>query len=181
MRKVVSYLLLSLDGVAEAPDRYVFDFDEAMYANLVAVIGAQDSVLLGRRMYDEWSRYWPDSDDEPFASFINGVEKFVASSRPLTSEWSHASRIEGDLFEFVRDLKQRPGKDIGVHGSVDLTRSLFDAGLIDELRLVIAPVVAGSGRRFFAGGTELRRLELVEVTGAPTGALMVGYRVHTSG
>ncbi|MGH3508108.1 MAG: dihydrofolate reductase family protein [Nocardioidaceae bacterium] len=181
MRKVVSYLLLSLDGVAESPDRYVFDFDDAMYANLAAVIDAQDTVLLGRLMYDEWSLYWPEADDEPFASFINGVEKFVATSRPLTSAWSNASRIEGDLFEFVRDLKQKPGKAIGVHGSVELARSLFEAGLVDELRLVIAPVVAGSGRRFFASETELRRLELVEVTGAPTGALMVGYRVHTSG
>lgn len=181
MRKVVSYLLLSLDGVAESPDRYVFDFDESMYANLAAVIEGQDVVLLGRLMYDEWSRYWPESDDEPFATFINGVEKFIASSRPLTSDWSNASRIEGDLFEFVRDLKQEPGKDIGVHGSVELTRSLFEAGLIDELRLVIAPVVAGSGRRFFASETELHRLELIDVTGTPTGALLVGYRVPTSG
>ena len=91
MRKVVSYLLLSLDGVAESPDRYVFDFDDAMYANLAAVIDAQDTVLLGRLMYDEWSRYWPEADDEPFASFINGVEKFVATSRPLTSAWSNAA------------------------------------------------------------------------------------------
>ena len=83
MRKVVLYELLSLDGVAEDPDKFVIDWDEAMDANLAAVIATQDAVILGRRSYDQWSEFWPGSEIEPFATFINGVEKYVASSTPL--------------------------------------------------------------------------------------------------
>jgi dihydrofolate reductase len=83
MRKVVLYELLSLDGVAEAPDTFFMDWDEAMEANLAAVIASQDAVILGRRSYDEWSEYWPNSEIEPFAAFINDVAKYVASSTPL--------------------------------------------------------------------------------------------------
>jgi dihydrofolate reductase len=180
MRKVVLYLLLSADGVAESPDTYVFDFDEEMYANLATVIGAQDAVLLGRRMYDEWAGYWPTADDEPFASFINGVQKYVVTSTQPTTSWANTTVIDGDLAEAVRTLKEQPGRDIGVHGSVELARSLFESGLADELQLVITPTVAGKGRRFFADDAELRRLELINVAGTPTGALLVGYRVSAT-
>ena len=73
MRKVVAYEFLSLDGVAESPDEFVTDFDDVMEENLDRVIATQDAVLLGRRTYDEWAVYWPKSDIEPFASFINGA------------------------------------------------------------------------------------------------------------
>src|SRR5262249_60202420 len=86
MRKVIVYTLLSLDGVAEAPEVFFTKFDEAMEQNLAAVIASQDTVLLGRRMYDEWSRYWPPSDIEPFASFLNAVQKYVATSPPRDQE-----------------------------------------------------------------------------------------------
>ena len=80
MRKVVAYELLSLDGVAEQPDEFITDFDDVMRENLGRVIATQDAVLLGRRTYDDWAAFWPTSDIEPFASFINGVEKFVVTS-----------------------------------------------------------------------------------------------------
>ena len=179
MRQVVCYTLLSLDGVAEAPDRYVLDFDEEMYANLSRVIDAQDAVLLGRRMYDEWAAYWPTSDDEPFATFINGVRKYVATSTQPQTVWANSSVIDGPVPEFVRDLKEQPGADIGIHGSIELARSLLEAGLVDELRLVIAPVVAGQGRRLFETGDALRRLELVRSITSPSGAVLSDYRVLT--
>ena len=87
MRKVVVYELLSLDGVAEKPDGFFADWDDAMEANLGAVIAAQDSVILGRRSYEEWAEFWPGSDIEPFATFINGVAKYVATSTPLDRKW----------------------------------------------------------------------------------------------
>src|SRR4051794_21976029 len=105
MRKVVAYTLVSVDGIAEDPDHFLFEFDEVMEANLSDVIGTQDTVLLGRRMYDEWSTYWPESDDQPFADFINNVRKYVATSTPLTSQWAHAEPIQGPVNDFVRELK----------------------------------------------------------------------------
>src|SRR6202050_3636786 len=95
MRKVVLYELLSLDGVAEDPDKFVIDWDEAMDANLAAVIATQDAVILGRRSYDEWSEFWPGSEIEPFAEVINGVTQYVATSEPLDRYWATAREHTG--------------------------------------------------------------------------------------
>ena len=93
MRKIVVYELLSLDGVAEAPDTFFADWDDAMGANLAAVIATQDAVILGRRSYDEWAQFWPESQIQPFATFINGVTKYVATSTPLDRDWAGATVI----------------------------------------------------------------------------------------
>lgn len=175
MRAVVLYELLSLDGVAEEPDAF-FDWDEQMDANLAAVIATQDAVILGRRSYDEWAPYWPSSDLEPFAGFINGVEKHVATSTPLTAPWSNARAIDGDLVPYVRDLKDSPGGDIGVHASISVARALLAADAVDELRLVIAPTVAGRGRRLWDGLPALR-LESARTAVTPKGFLLADYRV----
>src|SRR5271155_1002651 len=97
MRKVVAYELLSLDGVAEQPDEFITDFDDVMQENLGRVIAAQDTVLLGRRTYDDWAVFWPASAIEPFASFINGVQKFVVTSTPPKQSWANTAVVEGDL------------------------------------------------------------------------------------
>ena len=178
MRKVVAYMLVSVDGVAEDPDQFLFDFDEVMEANLGEVIATQDTVLLGRRMYDEWSRHWPKSDDQPFADFINNVHKYVATGTPLTTEWTNAEPIQGPVDDFVRELKAGDGGDIGVHGSIALTQSLLAAGLVDEVRLLVAPRVAGSGRRLFEDDTA-HSLELVQSAASPSGSLLVHYNVVT--
>ncbi|HEY5424708.1 MAG TPA: dihydrofolate reductase family protein [Ilumatobacteraceae bacterium] len=175
-RKVVAYELLSLDGVAESPDEFVFDWDDEMEANLSALIATQDAVILGRRSYEEWAGYWPGSNVEPFATFINGVAKYVATSSPLDRTWTNAIVIDGDLVEFVRNLKNQPGGDIGVHASITATRSLLAAGVVDELRLVIAPAIVGAGRRLL-DGLPAMRLESIASTTSPTGYLLVDYRV----
>ena len=179
MRKVVVYELLSLDGVAEDPDGFFADWDDAMEANLAAVIAAQDAVILGRRSYDEWAEFWPGSEIEPFATFINGVVKYVMTSAPLDREWANASVIDGELVEFVRDLRDRPGGDIGVHASISVAQTLLAADVVDELRLVIAPRIAGSGRRLLDGLPSLR-LESIRSTTSPTGYLLVDYRLIQS-
>ena len=176
MRKVVVYLLLSLDGVAEKPDGFVADWDDAMEANLGAVISAQDAVILGRRSYDEWAEFWPASDIEPFAPFINGVAKYVATSTPLDRKWTNTTVVDGDLVEFVRELRKQPGADIGVHASISVAQALLGAGVVDELSLVIAPAIAGSGRRLLDGLPAIR-LESLRSTTSPTGYLLVLYRV----
>lgn len=177
LRKVVVYELLSLDGVAQDPDEFIADWDDVVDANLAEVIASQDAVILGRRSYDEWSRYWPASDMEPFASFINGVAKYVATSSPLGRDWTGARVIDGELVPFVRSLKGRPGADIGVHASITVVQALLAAGLVDELRLVIAPTIVGHGRRLFGSGTATGLDSIRSVT-SPTGHLLVHYGVR---
>ena len=176
MRKVVVYELLSLDGVAENPDSFITEWDEVMDANLADVIAAQDAVILGHRSYGEWAEFWPGSDIQPFAKFINGVAKYVAASAPLEREWANAAVVDGGLVEFVRDLKARPGGDIGVHASIAVAQALLAADVVDELRLVIAPKIAGSGRRLLDALPSIR-LESIRSATSPTGHLLVDYRV----
>ena len=175
MRKIVVYELLSLDGVAEDPDRF-FDWDDAMDANLAAVIATQDAVILGRRSYTEWAPFWPTSQIQPFARFINGVAKHIATSTPLDQDWANATAVQGGLIPFARDLKQLGGGDIGVHASISVAQALLAADVVDELRLVIAPRIAGSGRRLLDGLPSIR-LEAIRSQISPTGYLLVDYRV----
>jgi len=177
MRNVVVYELLSLDGIAEQPDEFITDFDETMRENLGRVISSQDAVLLGRRTYDDWAEFWPNSDIEPFASFINGVQKFVATSTPFEQRWASSSVVGNGLAQFVAKLKRQPGGDIGVHGSISLAQSLLAAGLVDELRLVIAPAVHTQGRRLFDHGNP-KRLSLTRSITSPAGYLLVDFQVR---
>jgi len=176
VRKIVVYELLALDGVADKPDSFFTDWDDAMDANLLAVISTQDAVILGRRSYDEWAQYWPDSTVEPFATFINTVAKFVVTSTPLDRDWTNACPVQGGLIEFLRELQAQPGADIGVHASISLAQALLRAGVVDELKLVIAPTIAGTGRRLL-DGLPSRQLEPMRSATSPTGHLLVDYRI----
>lgn len=176
MRKVVAYELMSLDGVAEDPESFIHEWDGTMDANLAAVIAEQDAVILGRRTYEIWARFWPTSDLEPFAGFINGVTKYVAASAPLEPTWAHATRIDGDLTEFVEDLRSQPGAEIGVHASITVTRAMLAAGLIDELKVVIAPTIAVAGRRLL-DAVPPTRLALMSAESTPSGHLLAAYSV----
>lgn len=176
MRKLVAGGFVSLDGVAERPDEFVTDWDDEVDAHIGRVIATQDSVLLGRRTYDEWAAFWPTSEIEPFAGFINHVDKFVATSTPLTQTWANTTVIDSGLSEFVAQLKRRPGGDIGVHGSIALTQSLLREDLVDELRLAVAPVLHGRGRRLFADGPP-SRLTLTRHAATPAGYLLLDFQV----
>lgn len=186
MRKVVLYTLQSLDGAVDDPDRFfarsqerteVPEFDSAMVDNEQRIIAAQDAVLLGRTMYDEWSRFWPTADYEPFASFINGVKKYVLTSSPLSSTWHNAEAVHRPVEHLVRDLKAGPGGDIGIHGSIGLAQSMLEAGLVDELQLVVGPTVGFKGRRLFASTDDIRHLDLISATPTPSGALLLTYHL----
>ena len=150
MRKIVVGMLLSLDGVAEAPNTF-FGWDDAIDAKTAALIATQDTVILGRRSYDEWVGFWPGSEIEPFATFINRVPKYVATSTPLHPDWANTTVIDGGLVEFVRDLRQQRGGDVGVHASISVAQALLAADVVDELRLVIGPMIVGRGRRLLDG------------------------------
>ena len=176
MRKIIVYELLSLDGVAEDPDKFFADWDDVMDANLAAVIAPQDAVILGRRTYTEWAQFWPSSQIQPFATFINGVTKYVATSTPLDRDWANATVLDGQLVESVQALKQQRGGDVGVHASISVAQVLLAADVVDELRLVIAPRIAGHGRRLLDGLPSIR-LESIRNETSPTGYLLVDYRI----
>ena len=176
MRKVVVYELLSLDGVAEQPDDFITAFDEVMRENLGRVIATQDSVILGRRTYDDWAAFWPGSEIQPFSNFINPVEKFVVTSTPPEDLWTATRVVDGGLADFVTGLRRRPGGDIGVHGSIALTQSLLEQSLVDELRLVIAPAVHMQGRKLFDQALP-KRLTLTRNVASPSGYLLLDFRV----
>ena len=160
--------LVSLDGVAESPSLFFTEWDDEADAAGADWISTQDAVILGRRSYGEWAPFWLGSEIEPFASFINAVPKYVATSAPLDHEWAGASAIDGALVDFVRDLKNRPGGDIGVHASISVAQTLLTAGVVDELRLVIAPTIAGGGRKLLDGLPPIR-LEQIRSVISPTG------------
>jgi dihydrofolate reductase len=177
VRKVVVYEFMTLDGVAENIAGFFTEWDDdEVDAAGAAVIATQDAVILGRRSYDEWAPFWPGSEIEPFATFINTVPKYVATSTPLDTEWAGASAIDGGLVDFARDLKNRSGGDIGVHASISVAQTLLAAGVVDELRLVIAQAIAGVGRKLLDGLPPIR-LSPIRSLISPTGFLILEYGV----
>jgi dihydrofolate reductase len=178
MRKVVAGLFISLDGVTESPDKWQFDnFDAEMAASMDEFIATADTVLMGRVTYQEWEPYWQTSTDEPFASFINNTPKYVVSSSLDEVEWKNSTLISGSsLAGEIARLKQLPGKNIGVTGSPSLVRSLLQNGLLDELILMVHPVVAGRGKRLFKDGGDLKRLKLVDSQITSTGVAILTYQ-----
>jgi dihydrofolate reductase len=178
MRKVTASLFSTLDGVVEAPNEWQFAFDDEMGAAISRLFDELDTVLLGRVTYTEWAGYWPTSADEPFASWINRIPKYVASGTLDTvDEWQHSTLIKGSVADFVAELRQQDGGGIGTAGSPSLVRSLLDAGLLDELTLLIHPVVAGGGRkRLFADDAALTKLELIESQPTSSGVIIATYR-----
>jgi len=180
MQKVISGLFISLDGVTESPDQWQFDvFDEDMMAAMTDHIAAEDTVLLGRVTYQDWAPYWPPSTDAPYASHINTTPKYVVSTTLDTvawGPWQNIQLINGNLAEAIGRLKQQPGKNIGVAGSPTLVRSLLQAGLLDELTLMIHPVIAGRGKRLFEGENALKRLKLVASKTTRSGVSFLTYQ-----
>ena len=176
MRDVVLYSLVSLDGVAEEPSDWMSEVDEDLLTNLSEVIRSQDDILLGRGTYDYWAGYWPTSDVQPFADFVNHTAKHVFTSSAPTVPWSQSTTVEDRPAPYVEALKRRSGGDIGVHGSIRLAQSLLADDLVDRLELVVMPALAGSGRRLFPDGLDLRRLTLTKATRSAMGCVFLGYR-----
>ncbi len=178
MRKIVGALFITIDGVVEAPHVWSFDhFDEGMEVALQAAIDAQDTVLLGRVTYDEWVGYWPTATDEPFASYINNVPKYVVSNTLDKVEWNNTHLIKGDDFvQTLTQLKQQPGKNIGTAGSPTLLKWLVQHDLLDELVLTVYPVVAGKGKHLFDSSVDLKRMKLVSSSTTPTGVAILTYQ-----
>lgn len=179
MRKIVASLFVSLDGVAESPNKWQFEFDDDMMAAITAEAAVVDTILLGRVTYQEWLHYWPTSTDEPFASHINNTPKVVVSTTLGNVEWGQwntINLIKSNLAEEIAKLKQQPGKGIAVVGSPTLARTLLQSDLLDTFRLWVHPVVVGSGKRLFKDGDELKRLKLVDSKVTSSGCAILTYQ-----
>jgi len=181
MRKIVAQLFYSLDGVVESPENWVLDMvDEEAGGFVDQLTDRQDAVLLGRKTYDVWSEYWPTSDDG-FAPFINKVQKYVISTSLEAVDWQNSTLFNQNIYENIAGLKQLPGKDIGIHGSITLVRSLLEQGLIDELALIVFPVMAGKGERLGEGLEKTQQLQLANIERTQKGVLLLTYRLLESG
>jgi dihydrofolate reductase len=181
MRKVVGNLFVSLDMVAEGPDQWQFDsLDEDVMSEMGRQMQEQDTLLMGRVTYQQWSNYWPTATvDEGFAAFINNVPKYVASTTLKSVEWGKFNNItlfKGSLQEEIAKLKQQPGKNIAVNGSPGLIRSLLQHDLLDELQLIVHPVIVNKGKKLFQEGDDLKRLTLVDGKISGSGVAILAYQ-----
>jgi dihydrofolate reductase len=177
---------MSLDGAVDDPSRYFPEtgtrhgppvFDQELADLETEMISRQSAVLLGRGMFDEWSGYWPTSQEQPFAGFINAVPKYVVTSTALTRDWSPVQVVTGPLEEIVSELKHGTAGDIGVHGSIMLAQSLLRQGLVDELCLGVGRVLDPRGRRLFDGLDDLREMQLVQSVATSSGSVWLRYRL----
>jgi dihydrofolate reductase len=180
MRKVVSWLFISLDGVVEAPNEWQFDvMDDDMIAALTSQMDSEGAMLMGRVSYQEWESYWPTSTDEPYASHINNMPKYVVSTTlddVKWGKWDKPTLIKDNLAAEINKLKQQSGKNISVGGSPTLVRSLIQENLLDEIKLMIHPVIVGKGKRLFTEDVDLKRLQLVDSNVTGSGVVIVTYQ-----
>jgi dihydrofolate reductase len=188
-RKVVVLTFLTMDGVMQGPGGPEEDtsggfrhggwsvgyFDDVVGAEMGKQMGHGFDLLLGRRTYDIFASHWPKAKD-PTADIINDATKYVATNRPLASGWKKSVRLEGDVVQAVRRLKQQPGPELQVHGSGDLIQTLLKGDVVDELWLKIFPVTIGKGKRLFADGTLHAGFSLIESHASPSGVILAKYR-----
>ena len=179
MRKIVAGLFISLDNVYESPDQWHFPyFNDEMGEAVDKQMAASDAMLLGRVTYQEFASYWPNqsSADVDIADYMNNTPKFVVSSTLNTVEWQNSTLIKGDVAAELTRLKQQPGKDISITGSGSLVRSLLRDDLLDELQLLVHPIVVGRGKRLFTDESGQKPLQLVDAKTFSTGVLALTYR-----
>ena len=181
MRKVIVSEFVSLDGVAENP-AWTFQFgSEEQEKYKFDELFACDALLLGRVTYQGFAAAWPHMQGTgEYGERINSMPKYVASTTLTEMEWN-ASLIKGDLAEEVSRLKQQPGQDMLVFGSCELVYTLTQLDLIDEYRLMVFPLVLGSGKRVFRDGSEKKILKLVETKTFASGVVVLSYEPVAKG
>jgi dihydrofolate reductase len=175
MGKIVSNFFISLDGVVETPDKWHFPyFDEKMGATIANGMQSTGAFLMGRRLYDEWSQYWPQQGPEqPFSEFINSIPKYVVSGSLTDPGWNNTTVLPGDP-DRLRQVKEQTDGNLTMSGSATTVRWLLANGLLDELHLLVHPIAVGSGQRLFEG-TPTYPLKLVSLETFDSGVLYTVY------
>ena len=174
MGSITSSLFISLDGVIESPETWHFDyFDDEMGAAVGALMSQSHATLFGRQTYDEMASYWPSADpNDPFTAQMNGARKYVVSDTLTEATWENSSIISGDVKAELTALKQ--DTNLGTTGSATLVRWMLEQGLVDELHLLVHPVVIGGGKKLFADGAKVP-LRLASATTFGSGVLHLVY------
>jgi dihydrofolate reductase len=182
MAKIISTLFIAADGVAEIGADWHFPyFDENMGRAVTEDYQTADTLLLGRETFDSFAGAWPDreaagGDDASFAKQLGDLRKVVVSRRPLEFGWRNCEQLKGDLVEAVTALKAEPGvRGILIPGSISVVQQLLAAGLVDELRLLVHPVAARTGKRLFDEGDTRYHLKVTATEVFPTGVIRVIY------
>ena len=189
MRKLIVSTFLTIDGVMQGPGGpeedtsggfehggwSVSHWDETMAQVMGEAMSAPFDLVLGRRTYDIFAAHWPHAGDEAGAKPLNDATKYVVSRSRPTLEWSNSVLIEPDAVEGIAALKEQDGPELQVHGSGDLVQTLLGHHLVDEFRLWVFPVVLGSGKRLFSGGTVPSGLTLVDSVVSSTGVIIGTY------
>ena len=180
--RVVITQNITLDGVVEAIDGWFAPSngeDEMLdlQAKLQEMMKRQEALLLGRVTFEEFRGYWPLQTDDTtgVTDHLNRVQKYVVSQTLQDPGWKNTTVLSSAPLDEVRTLKERPGAELGVTGSITLCRSLMEAELVDEYRLFVYPILLGQGRRLFTEGTDKNKLRLVESTAFQSGIVLLTY------
>jgi dihydrofolate reductase len=187
VRKIRIFEHISLDGVIQVsggPGEDDFPYGDwtapyrspAGITTLLALQGESFDLLLGRRTYDIWSRFWPTAPKSPMADSLNAATKYVATHRPESLEWGPFEGIGPDIADGVRSIKAKDGADLILWGSSTLTSALLEHGLADEMVLLVYPVLLGKGKRLFADGTPPRTFALESANALPSGIVIHTYK-----
>ncbi|MCO7518977.1 MULTISPECIES: dihydrofolate reductase family protein [unclassified Pseudomonas] len=194
MRKLIVAAFITLDGVMQAPGGPQEDTsggfrhggwlppyaDEVFGQAMQALFSQPFELLLGRRTYDIFAGYWPqvrsDSENRPMADLLNGVAKHVATHHPGSVGWHNSHALGTDVPKAVQALKQQDGPPLLTQGSGELVRQLLAAGLVDELYLLVHPLLLGRGKRLFGDDAQAAAFTLVESVASPSGVLITRYQ-----
>jgi dihydrofolate reductase len=194
--KITITEFVTLDGVSQGPGSSTEDttdgfarggwlvpyLDEQFVRQASDWLDLADGLLLGRRTYEAFARDWPQitDPDDPFTVRMNALPKYVVTSTPIEGTWTPTTVLRGDPLETVRALKAQPGRELQIHGSARLGASLLSAGLVDTLRLVVAPTIIGTGRRLLTHPSESVGLRLVKHDATPAGLLLLEYETTSA-
>lgn len=191
MRKLIAITQVTLDGVMQGPGGPKEDpsngfklggwampfIDAAARRVVLDTIAGDFDLLLGRRTYEIWAGYWPYHDDNPIGKAFNRATKYVVTRKLKRLDWEKSERIDGDLVKSIRKLKAGRGPELHLWGSSELLQALMAAGLVDEHRLWVIPVVLGRGKKLFGAGLPPRKFKLVSTRSTPSGVLVNVYRL----
>ncbi len=181
MRKIVVAEFMSLDGVVEAPHTWQFPFQtEEMGAITERQTRDTDAFLLGRATYDIFAEYWPTqtNNEHGVADKLNSAPKYVVSTTLQKADWNNTTHIKSNVIEEIRKLKQEGTGIISVSGSVKLVHSLLDAGLVDEIQMLVHPLVLGEGVRLFVDGGHPASMKLADSKILPLGVVYLSYQIE---